>query len=80
MKANKIIKYLFEAINQDDVKKKQALKKIIDKMKKKESKLIKKLSASLDEDEKSTLEAKLKVLQAQRKKGEEAIDAINDPQ
>ena len=77
MKNSKIAKYLHEALNQDSAKKKAALKKIINKMKKKQRKLKDKLAAAKTEKERAAIMAKLKVNRAHRKKGVKAFRELS---
>lgn len=79
MKSGKIIKYLQDALNLDDdkAKKKTALMKIIDKMKKKDRKLKAKLADAKTDKEKADILAKLKVNRAHRKKGVKAYRKLN---
>jgi len=77
MKSSKIVKYLNEALNQNNAKKKTALKKIIDKMKKKDRKLKAKLIAAKSDKEKASITAKLKVNRAHRKKGVKAYRKLS---
>ena len=78
MKTKKLIKFFLSVMNQDNVKKKHALKTVIDKMKKKESKLTNKLALASRTEDKAEIEAKLRVIKAQRRKGENAIRALNN--
>jgi len=78
MKTRKLIKFFLRVMNQDNAKKKHALKTIINKMKKKESKLTNKLASASSTEDKAEIEAKLRVMQAQRRKGENAIHALNN--
>ena len=77
MKSSKIVKYLQAALDKDNAKKKGALKKIIDKMKKKDRKLKAKLAAAKDEKERAAIVAKLKVNRAHRKKGVMALRKLS---
>lgn len=77
MKNSKIAKYLHEALNKDNAKKKAALKKIIDKMKKKGRKLKANLSAAKTDKERKAIAAKLKVNRAHRKKGVKAYRKLS---
>jgi len=77
MKTSKIIKYLKKALNKGDAHKKDALRDILDKMKKKERKLKNRLEKSTDEAERALLLEKLKVNQAHRKKGVEALRKLS---
>lgn len=77
MKSSKIIKYLKAALNQDDAQKKAALKKVLDKIKKKGRKLKAKLAAAKSDKEKAEIQAKIKVNRAHRKKGIDALRKLN---
>lgn len=77
MKSSKIVKYLHQALNQGEAKKKAALKKIIDKMKKKDRKLKAKLAAAKNDKERAVITSKLKVNRAHRKKGVKALRKLN---
>lgn len=77
MKSSKIVKYLHEALNMDKAKKKSALKKIIDKMKKKDRKLKANLSAAKTDKEREAIKAKLKVNRAHRKNGVKAYRKLS---
>jgi len=77
MKSSKLIKYLHEALSQDNADKKAALRKIINKMKKKDRKLKDALAAARSDKEKAAIKAKLKVNRAHRKKGAKAFRKLS---
>lgn len=76
MKNSKIINYLHEALNYDGAKKKDAFKKIIEKIKKKEQELKMRLAAAKSEEDKAAIMVKLKVNRAHRKKGAQALRSL----
>lgn len=80
MKTSDIVKSLRDALDLEGDKKKKkkaAIKKILAKLRKKESKLKKKIDDAGNDKEKKTLTAKLKVSHAHRKKGVEALRKLN---
>jgi len=77
MKSSKIVKYLQDALGQDNSKKKGAIKKIIDKMKKKDHRLKEKLASAKSDKDKSAIKAKIEVNRAHRKKGVKAYRKLS---
>jgi len=76
MKMKKIIKYLKDALDNDDSSTKVALKSLVLKMKKKEHKLKSKLEVATDNKEREELKAKLEVNRAHREKGVQALQKL----
>lgn len=80
MKTSNIIQSLRDTLDLESdkkEKKKAALKKILAKLKKKETKFNRKIEAAKTDKEKEAFEAKLKVSHAHRKKGIEALRKLN---
>lgn len=78
MKTKGIIKSLKNIINLSGKKKKKdSLKKILKKLRKREVMLKKKIEGASGGKEKNALEAKLKVIRAQRKKGIKALRKLS---
>ena len=78
MKSKGIVKSLKNIINISSKKKKRdALKKILKKLKKREITLKKKAGDAKSGKEKNALVAKLKVIRAQRKKGIKALRKLS---
>lgn len=69
MKNSKIAEYLHKALSQDDTKRKDALRDILAKMKKKDRKLKDKLDSAKNDKERDEIANKIKVNRAHRRKG-----------